>query len=40
MSSNTTRKYNILKRAKTVRFEPLNMLHTSIRMFLALWFAF
>ena len=31
---------NMLKRAKIVRFEPLNMLHTSIRMFLALRFAF
>jgi hypothetical protein len=28
----------LCKKGKTVRFKPLNMLHTPIRMFLALWF--
>jgi hypothetical protein len=39
MSSNKARKRNILKKGKTMRFEPLNMLYTPFRMFLALGFA-
>jgi hypothetical protein len=38
-SPNEARKCNILERGKTVGFEPLNMLHTPITMFLAFWFA-
>jgi hypothetical protein len=39
MNSKEVRKRNILKKGKTMRFEPLNMLHTPITMFIALWFA-